>query len=63
MDNVIHDVSVLRAGSIDKSLTAEITRDALRRAALAPTYMEALDITGEALIAVATISRMEVHHA
>jgi hypothetical protein len=42
-----------------QSLIDEITQDALRRAALAPTYMAALDITGAALIAVAAVVRME----
>jgi hypothetical protein len=42
-----------------QSLIDEITQDAFRRAALAPTYMAALDITGAALIAVAAVVRME----
>ncbi|MEM5419644.1 hypothetical protein [Paraburkholderia ferrariae] len=63
MKNAISAQPVRRAGPIDNGLIGEITRDALRRAALAPTYMEALDITGAALIAVAMVSRMEVHHA
>jgi len=44
------------------SLIDQITRDALRRAALAPTYMQALDITGAALIAVAMVAKTGVHH-
>lgn len=39
-------------------LVDEITRDAMRRAALAPTYMESLDITGAALLAVAAVVRI-----
>ncbi|OUL68700.1 hypothetical protein [Paraburkholderia hospita] len=44
--------------SVD-TLVDQITKDALRRAALAPTYMAALDITGAALLAVAAVVRME----
>jgi hypothetical protein len=40
------------------SLIDEITQDAMRRAALAPTYMAALDITGAALLEVAAVVRM-----
>jgi hypothetical protein len=40
-------------------LIEQITKDALRNAALAPTYMAALDITGAALIAVAMLAKME----
>jgi hypothetical protein len=43
-------------------LVDQITRDALRNAALAPTYMAALDITGAALIAVAMVVRSGVSH-
>lgn len=43
-------------------LVDQITRDALRNAALAPTYMAALDITGAALIAVAMVVRSGVNH-
>jgi hypothetical protein len=43
-------------------LIEQITQDALRNAALAPTYMQALDITGAALIAVAMLVRMEGRH-
>ncbi|WP_233831783.1 hypothetical protein [Paraburkholderia sp. ZP32-5] len=45
-----------------QSLIDRIIRDALRKAALAPTYMQALDITGAALIAVAMLVRMEANH-
>ena len=44
-------------------LIEQITRDALRNAATAPTYMQALDITGAALVAVAMLVRMEARHA
>ncbi|MEC5405140.1 hypothetical protein VOM14_06070 [Paraburkholderia sp. MPAMCS5] len=44
------------------ALIDEITREAIRRAAMAPTYMAALDITGAALIEVAMIAKMEVGH-
>lgn len=37
-----------------------IVADALRAAALAPTYQDALDITGAALSAVALLARTEV---
>lgn len=39
-----------------------IVADALRAAALAPTYQDALDITGAALSAVASLARTEVRH-
>ncbi|WP_118179726.1 hypothetical protein [Paraburkholderia phosphatilytica] len=48
----------VRAGGVNTNLIHEITRDALRRAALAPTYMDALDITGAALLAAAAVARM-----
>lgn len=43
-------------------LIHEITQDALRRAALARTYQESLDITGAALVAVAMLAKMEARH-
>lgn len=43
-------------------LIEQITKDALRNAALAPTYMQALDVTGAALIAVAKLVKMEARH-
>ncbi|MGV7245535.1 hypothetical protein [Caballeronia sp. M23-90] len=43
-------------------LVDQITHDALRRASMAPTYMEALDITGAALIAVAYLVKVGVKH-
>ncbi|WP_321894724.1 hypothetical protein [Paraburkholderia heleia] len=58
MENVIQVQPMRRSGPIDQNLIGEITQDALRRAAMAPTYMEALDITGAALLAVAAVSRM-----
>lgn len=36
--------------------------DALRRAALAPTYQDALDVTGDALRHLAQLARTEVRH-
>jgi hypothetical protein len=42
-----------------EQLIDQITKDALRGAALAPSYMAALDITGAALIAVAMLVKME----
>jgi hypothetical protein len=45
-----------------QTLIDQITNDALRNAAMAPTYMAALDITGAALIAVAILVRAGVHH-
>lgn len=44
-------------------LIEQITQDALRSAALAPTYMHALDVTGAALIAIAMLAKMEARHA
>ncbi|UTV54794.1 hypothetical protein [Burkholderia arboris] len=40
----------------------EIIRAALREAALAPTYQDALDVTGDALRRLAEIARSEVLH-
>lgn len=45
-----------------QTLIDNITQDAIRRAAMAPTYIAALDITGAALIEVAMLARMEVRH-
>lgn len=53
---------LLRSSFSRQQLVDQITRDALRNAALAPTYMQALDITGAALIAVAMVVRMGGHH-
>ncbi|SAL09253.1 hypothetical protein AWB69_00007 [Caballeronia udeis] len=50
------------ASAVPGNLIDQITRDALRRASMAPTYMEALDITGAALIAVAYLAKAEVNH-
>lgn len=44
------------------SLIDDIICDGLRRAALAPTYMDALDITGAALIAVSMVARNGGNH-
>jgi len=40
----------------------EIIRTALRAAALAPTYQDALDVTGDALCRLAELAREEVRH-
>lgn len=40
----------------------EFVNRALRAAALAPTYQDALDVAGDALRRLAEISRAEVHH-
>ncbi|WP_321921665.1 hypothetical protein [Burkholderia sp. BCC1998] len=45
-----------------QTLIDQITRDALRNAALAHTYQESLDITGAALVAIAMLVRMEARH-
>ncbi|WP_185735417.1 hypothetical protein [Burkholderia sp. Bp9099] len=45
-----------------QTLIDQITRDALRNAALARTYQESLDIAGAALVAIAMLVRMEVRH-
>lgn len=58
MKTAIQVSRVRRTQPIDQNLIDEITQDALRRAALAPTYMDALDITGAALMAVAAVVRM-----
>ncbi|WP_250865611.1 hypothetical protein [Caballeronia sp. INSB1] len=50
------------SGQKIQTLIEQITRDALKRAALAPTYMAALDITGAALIAVAMLVKTEARH-
>jgi hypothetical protein len=44
-------------------LIEQITKEALRNAALAPTYQDALDVTGDALRRLAELAKMEVHHA
>lgn len=41
----------------------EIIRAALRDAALAPTYQDALDVTGDALRRLGDLARAEVRHA
>ncbi|MDN7176705.1 hypothetical protein M0D69_01450 [Caballeronia sp. SEWSISQ10-4 2] len=43
-------------------LIQSIVRDALRAAATADTYQSALDATGAALIAIATLVRAEVRN-
>jgi hypothetical protein len=55
-------VTVKATGATPGILIDQITRDALRRASMAPTYMEALDITGAALIAVAYLVKAGVKH-
>jgi hypothetical protein len=60
----MHEHSTNRTpGKHAHALIDEITQDAIRRAAMAPTYMAALDITGVALIEVAMIAKMEIQHA
>ena len=53
---------VQAGGAKPGNLIDQITRDAIRRASMAPTYMEALDITGAALIAVADLVKAGVNH-
>lgn len=48
--------------SFPNSLT-HLVNEALRAAALAPTYIDALDITGNALTAIANLAREESRHA
>jgi hypothetical protein len=43
-------------------LIEQITKDALRNAALARTYQESLDITGAALVAVVMLVKMDARH-
>jgi hypothetical protein len=43
-------------------LIERIVKDSLRDAATAPTYIAALDITGDALRRLAELARAEVHH-
>jgi hypothetical protein len=52
-----------RQGNPIHHLIQQITQDALRKAALALTYQESLDIAGAALVAVAMLARMEARHA
>ncbi|MDR5743266.1 hypothetical protein QCE73_08875 [Caballeronia sp. LZ029] len=47
---------------ISPAIIEFIARDAIKRAALAPTYADALDITGDALLAVARIVEREISH-
>jgi hypothetical protein len=51
-------VASLSARTAPGSLIDQITQDALRRAVMAPTYMEALDITGAALLEVAYLAKV-----
>ncbi|MBB5420802.1 hypothetical protein [Paraburkholderia atlantica] len=46
---------------LPQSLSAAVNR-ALRDAALAPTYIDALDVLADALLALATLSQLEVRH-
>ncbi|WP_166444111.1 hypothetical protein [Pararobbsia silviterrae] len=44
------------------NLVQSIIRDALREAAMADTYQDALDATGDALAAIAHLVQAEVRH-
>lgn len=57
----MHSVIPARPQSTHQ-LIEQITKDALRNAALAPTYMQALDVTGAALIAIAMLAKMGASH-
>lgn len=50
----------VRAGQ--KSQILSIVREALRAAAMADTYQDALDVTGDALRRVAELSKAEATH-
>lgn len=52
----------ISALSGQSSLILSIVRDALRAAATADTYQDALDATGEALRRVAELAKAEVTH-
>ncbi|SAL19315.1 hypothetical protein AWB71_00922 [Caballeronia peredens] len=49
-------------GHVSPAILEFIVRDAIKRAALAPSHAAALDIAGEALLAVAQILSREVSH-
>lgn len=51
-----------RTGQDTTTLIQQITRDAIKRAAVARTYADALDITGAALLAVAFLAKSGVQH-
>lgn len=52
-----------RNHSPESTLVLAIVSTALRAAALAPTYQDALDVTGDALRRLAELARAEVRHA
>lgn len=54
--------NIARTGHVSPAILEFIARDAIRRAALAPTPADALDIAGDALLAVARIVQREVSH-
>lgn len=58
----MHQPSHARTGQDTTTLIQQITRDAIKRAAVARTYADALDITGAALLAVAALAKMGVQH-
>ncbi|UTV55791.1 hypothetical protein [Burkholderia arboris] len=51
-----------RNHSPESTLVLAIVSTALRAAALAPTYQDALDVTGDALRRLAELARAEVRH-
>jgi len=53
------DFTPLYAGP---SYISEIIQNALRAAVLAPTYQDALDVTGAALARLADLAKAEAHH-
>ncbi len=57
-----HQPSHALTGHISPAILEHIARDAIKRAAMAPTPASALDIAGEALLALARIAQREVPH-
>jgi len=57
----MHQLTPAHSGQ-SSSLVQSIIRDALRAAATAPTYQDALDATGASLVATAALARDEVCH-
>ncbi|AMM13349.1 hypothetical protein AX768_03705 [Burkholderia sp. PAMC 28687] len=55
-------VAPARSEHVSPAIIEFIARDAIKRASLAPTPVAALDIAGEALLALATLTQREVNH-
>jgi hypothetical protein len=59
---IMRQANHARTGQVSPAITEFIARDALKRAALAPTSDAALDIVGEALAILASITKREASH-